>query len=386
MSLTDWVYWDSHLIDSLFPNKPRLTVKSPIKAPQLTTHYSTVGTAFDYALRFLIAQQQHLATHRSWVADHAAKNKRCKTFLSTMEEKLTSLVFNNEPNIKDMLPDFITLAKMDGVYRCGMNIPNAELFDVDKADVQDLTNLVDATDMRQFRCNHQCQLNPTFGNSSPDVGGADADLILDDKLIDIKTIKHLEFDRDTFRQLVGYYLLNLREDNLYGEIKQLGVYYSRFGVMFTFPAPEPQLRNYLTEMTPTDIQTMSHQEYLYWLNTVVSNAIHDYQDEVLSDTIPREALRANHKDYKWDVDSHVVALETDMELRLGHRFESTSINQVNTVLHELRILPTRTITALTNFDQLPNMPRHPFVDLLIERHALTPLLASIETKCTRGAK
>ena len=65
-------------------------------------------------------------------------------------------------------------------------------------------------------------------------GGADADLVIDDTLIDIKTGKHLVLDREIFNQLVGYYVLSCigRVDNCpRGAIKQLAVYYARYGVL-----------------------------------------------------------------------------------------------------------------------------------------------------------
>jgi hypothetical protein len=80
-------------------------------------------------------------------------------------------------------------------------------------------------------------MNPTFGDSSKDIGGADADIIIDDTIIDIKTTKYSKFEKEYFRQLIGYYLLNVRECNKYGKINNLGIYFSRYGLLFKFPIP-----------------------------------------------------------------------------------------------------------------------------------------------------
>jgi hypothetical protein len=85
-----------------------------------------------------------------------------------------------------------------------------------------------------FRANTRCVLNPTFGSASALVGGADADLIIDDTLIDIKSGKHLELSREIFNQIVGYYVLSCIGgiDNCpSGEINYVAVYFSRHGVL-----------------------------------------------------------------------------------------------------------------------------------------------------------
>jgi len=85
-----------------------------------------------------------------------------------------------------------------------------------------------------FRAKKRCVLNPTFGRGSSLVGGADGDLIIDDTLIDIKTTKHLTFDREFFNQLIGYYVLSRIggiDDCARGEIKHVAIYYARYGVL-----------------------------------------------------------------------------------------------------------------------------------------------------------
>jgi len=65
------------------------------------------------------------------------------------------------------------------------------------------------------------------------VGGADGDLIIDDTLIDIKTTKHLTFEREFFNQLIGYYVLSCIggiDDCGRGKIKHVAIYYARYGV------------------------------------------------------------------------------------------------------------------------------------------------------------
>ncbi len=70
------------------------------------------------------------------------------------------------------------------------------------------------------------------------VGGADADLIIDDMLRDIKTIKSGKMDAGQVRELLGYYVLN-QIGGVNGKkitINRLAIYFSRYGELVAFPA------------------------------------------------------------------------------------------------------------------------------------------------------
>lgn len=73
-------------------------------------------------------------------------------------------------------------------------------------------------------------LNPVF-YGSPDVGGADADMILGSVLVEIKCKKRAIGRNDLF-QLIGYKLLDYH--NWYG-IDCLGIYFGRHGVLQYWP-------------------------------------------------------------------------------------------------------------------------------------------------------
>jgi hypothetical protein len=66
------------------------------------------------------------------------------------------------------------------------------------------------------------------------VGGADGDLIIDDTLVDVKTTKHLTFEREFFNQLIGYYVLSWIggiDGCNGGKINRVAIYYARYGVL-----------------------------------------------------------------------------------------------------------------------------------------------------------
>jgi hypothetical protein len=73
------------------------------------------------------------------------------------------------------------------------------------------------------------------------VSGADADLILDDMLIDIKVTTKAGINREFFNQLMGYYTLNEIagiEYNFGKTINKLGIYSARYGELISFDVNE----------------------------------------------------------------------------------------------------------------------------------------------------
>lgn len=77
-------------------------------------------------------------------------------------------------------------------------------------------------------------LNPTF-DGSKDVGGADADLIVDGTLIDIKTSIRPQITVKFIRELLGYTLLDYSDRY---HIDSIGLYMSRQGILFKWSLDE----------------------------------------------------------------------------------------------------------------------------------------------------
>ncbi len=117
-----------------------------------------------------------------------------------------------------------------------------DLVDTDKADKDDLQQLVKLIPARDFKATDVCLLNPTFGEASRLVGGADADAVIDDTLIEIKTVMKCRLTREYLNQLAGYYCLYriAGVDGLLADrpLRRFGVYFSRHGYFFTVPVTE----------------------------------------------------------------------------------------------------------------------------------------------------
>jgi hypothetical protein len=122
-----------------------------------------------------------------------------------------------------LLQGAIYLAQLDGVIRFGSADGLGTIY---PEDVRELRALMKLVRPELFPTHRRCLLNPLFGKASRAIGGADADLILDDMLIDIKVNQHLEISREIFNQLVGYYALHelsaLKDGGHKSRINRLG--------------------------------------------------------------------------------------------------------------------------------------------------------------------
>ncbi|MGC9202917.1 MAG: hypothetical protein ACP5HX_09660 [Thermoproteota archaeon] len=262
---------------------PKFNLKKEILAPPLTNHYSLVGTAFDYLLRFYVKYINPQAITYAWVAEYApqifislrgrlaiiskgdkvkidmkksvstlSKEDR-KTFMKILailiSAKKNYSVFLENGKISDkLIKSTLQLAQLDIIFRVGYVDENLGM--VDERDVEDLKNLISLVKPEDFKANKVCALNPTFGKGSKLVGGADADILLDDTLIDIKTTKKLELERRTFNQLIGYYILFLIggiNNCSTCEVKRLGVYFSRYRELYTFSVKDVVNENKLPD-------------------------------------------------------------------------------------------------------------------------------------------
>lgn len=247
-----------------------------IKVPSVTSSPSLVGTAFDYLLRFHLEKRYKSKVQSStWVSQYAIdqhfKDKRYIELKSSTEldglsrkelrqwfddkQKFDSTVNKKAPkkfkhcqavynkflssdlkNNRQLYEACLFLARLDDVYRLGSRMKEFLIFKEDKINIEELKCLINCCNLEVFKPRRYMILNPSFGAASHLVGGADADLIVDDILIDIKVTKHLKLDRTYFNQLIGYYILYLIggiDGRRNVEISKLGLYFARHGFLWT---------------------------------------------------------------------------------------------------------------------------------------------------------
>lgn len=220
--------------------KPRFKYSKEILAEPMTSNYGLVGTAFDYIARFHVefVNKDKTVISRPWVAENyiersvllPASASKYKLIIDEAQARKRKFV---EDGIMtdDLIESAIRLAKIDIIHRSAY--PEDETFDiVESNDIEDIWNLYNLFIKHDWTAKEICLLNPTFGEASLMVGGADADLIIDDMLIDLKSVQKAGMKRPDFDQLMGYFLLNevggITEYEEKREINKIAVYSSRF--------------------------------------------------------------------------------------------------------------------------------------------------------------
>ncbi len=260
-----------------FPLK-RQKIKGEIFAPTMTKNYGLVGTAFDYLIRFYIHRNsENVYENNSWVAElgleslnrlsklgqkinpKTEREELRKKRLTRLGKRYSKLFFDGKKNFhsakkhyekymsdgdikKSLIKSSIRLAQLDTFYRI-LYMPKTSRFPrIDDGDIKDLESLFKIIPQEVFSTDNTCILNPTFGDASELVGGADADLIIGDTLIDVKTTKYLSFRSEYYFQLIGYYILSCIGgiDGFYRghTINRIAVYFSRFGILHTIDLDE----------------------------------------------------------------------------------------------------------------------------------------------------
>jgi len=294
MSLSSLIDKDKYLrneirdVFQLSQLRLKLEKTHPLLAPSKTTNSQLVGVAFDYLLRFYLERLNGLPYDREnqWVAEKA-KNILCESCESTqienfecLEQESTkinqcskresmmavslSLHYSDSvlqsayehsleiiEKVKSLQENFLETGRLsrelirqtlrmsyiDPVLRSGRGVEYIGT-DADELDIEDVEKQFSLLDDRLFKSRNRYLLNPTFDKGAQLVGGADADLIIDDKLIDIKSTKKLELSLESFCQIIGYLLLHriggISSSSEEFTIEQLGIYYSRYGYLFLF--------------------------------------------------------------------------------------------------------------------------------------------------------
>jgi hypothetical protein len=254
-----------------------------------------LGTAFDYLFRFELKRRWPHACERKWVAENAIDTviprlshadpglleylKRQPGFQNSHESVYDSLHFSlttdtwdkesstpipNTMVLREILERFVSQAKqsiesyraLTNVGRCDIqqvaeraiqlakidSILRAGLFDntfeiAEPALVSELMDLFHAVAWDNFAIVQEGWLNPVLGSARIGLS-ADADLLIDGRMIDIKVTSSKSIEVSWLDQLLIYFLLfrNWRQyDQRYPEVKTMGIYLARHGLVQEWP-------------------------------------------------------------------------------------------------------------------------------------------------------
>lgn len=211
-----------------------------------------VGMAFDYALRGGLEARFDAAT-RGTVAESglavlqmlgSSDGEDCDLDEATerLERAMARLGdLGTEQELSDSaVRGCYHLADLETVYRAKRTDDVGR--EVTDREVQELRGLYEIIPWDVFEPNERLYLNPTFGEASRAVGGADADVVVDDTIVDLKTIKRQRPKIKMFRQLVGYALFaqrfGLNREGEGVEVDRVAIYFSRAGELRTWPLSE----------------------------------------------------------------------------------------------------------------------------------------------------
>jgi hypothetical protein len=167
-------------------------------------------------------------------------NVRIRAIVQAARKDIDSYVLKDAPTPSDQASaaqHAIRLGKLDDMSRAGRFDPMFEL--VAQKDVEDLLAMLAITPFESLLHDKVLLLNPTFGEASRLVGGADTDLIAGDMLVDFKTTKADSMDGKNLDQLLGYFLLARRErqaQKTFPEIKRLALYFCRHAHLWSLNA------------------------------------------------------------------------------------------------------------------------------------------------------
>lgn len=217
--------------------------------------YSLVGKAFDYSLRFWLEGEYRDITYAgAWIAEISMEllkyDDGCERFNISYEwlaksfERARALhaeYLEKKIWTRNLTRVSLFLAEMDSYYRAGkldLSVLKAGL----DAESEDCERLLEIAKVSLPEVKRYVILNPKFGKASDAVRGADADFIIDNMLVDIKTTRNYDIDPSAIYQLVGYKsLLDIGGIELIEgskltvnpkEITDCAIYFSRRGVFY----------------------------------------------------------------------------------------------------------------------------------------------------------
>jgi len=238
-------------LDALIPVYTR-THHLPVLVERTSANASLIGTAFDYALRIEMQARYRHAEVEGWVAEHSAALLARFPFLISsrpvkgVAERALRVVEQAKAFVRrhvalrrpleEVAAHAVRLAKLDPVLRAHYFDPTFAR--ADKVAVREVVSLLQNAPFDLLSHPAVLKLNPTFGQYSIQVGGADADILAGDRIIDVKVRSRACVERAMVRQLIGYAMLANSVHKFDGSIqrpREVCIYFARHGFLWSMP-------------------------------------------------------------------------------------------------------------------------------------------------------
>ena len=182
----------------------------------------------------------HLLAGLGFTAKEIAIRQKLCTHYEHVYNRWVQFISGDPTHVQDMIADVWFLAKLEDIARAGGALsefhnrprmdPIGTLEEPPNDVVEDMKALWELLEERKgfFESSDAVHYNPTFGEASMMVGGADADLLVGTALVDMKTTVKWGYMWADAAQLASYYVFAA----VVGEpwpIERLAIYRSRFG-------------------------------------------------------------------------------------------------------------------------------------------------------------
>lgn len=217
-------------------------------SPDAAKHAAVVGREFDYlvlATTWGVKIENTVAA----IVIHNPLMMRDHWFNSLWKDLQSQWPVHITLPDETLIKYTVVLAWIEGIYRSGhlaTGLEEAKQQNLNLTDlvttipacvIQDLQNLLDYSQITrgiEWK-GRRVEENPDFAGSH-DVGGADADWIVDQTLWDMKTTKYpAQSWHNDIKQILVYALLDYADEY---HIEQVGLYYPRFGTTLQWPVTE----------------------------------------------------------------------------------------------------------------------------------------------------
>ena len=199
-----------------FP-RPALVVRGSIRALPCGKDLRLVGTAVDYLLRFFLEHRNPAAVADQLVAEVG------RTYMDVfaasaasiaVADRVLSAATEHRAHIRatgqithEAVQNALLLGRLDAVARTS-RFDESWLSPPHQADIDDVTQIAALFhELDWVTSSEVCLLNPSFPVIPRAIRSADADIVVDDTLIEVKTTIRRQLTQETFNQLVGYTML-----------------------------------------------------------------------------------------------------------------------------------------------------------------------------------
>lgn len=276
--------------------------KTPLQIPTIGQSFEAgmIGTAVDYVMRALLTQKvgREHSVRRPYVAEsglHRFPEALARTMnfegaqldvdssesgWQVVQQHLTEIMdylaqrletatqametfIDGKRSLESIAKDALFMARLDLVYRVTsihvadyyfeevegrtyFRLPTAQSNADLEQNITACANLF-ASQIQSMRMT-TVQCNPAFGRYSEAVGGADADFIIDQTLVDAKSTNKLAYRTDMMAQILAYAAMAKALDI---PVERVGLYFARFGVWMILSLselPRGLLDEYLAEI------------------------------------------------------------------------------------------------------------------------------------------